>query len=360
MQPAEERRAYFALALIPGIGPTRLERLLQRFGSYRQALAAPFGLLAGVPGLSRAAATAIAGHDPEAVDRVEQTLARLGGRVLTPLDLEFPAGFRVIDDPPALIFLEGRVELLDRLTVALVGSRHPTPYGVDVTRMIAGLAARAGLTVVSGMARGLDAVAHWAAVAEPGGTIGVLGNGLGVIYPAANRTLYRRVAAEGLLVTEHPPGERPNAGSFPRRNRLISALARATIVVEGGETSGTRITAAAAVGQGREVLVVPGPIDSRMSRTPHDLLRVGAKPFLDPSDLWELYPELKAGVPPVDRTVLVHRPRVLLEALDRVPRSMDALATELGWSPADLAAALTELEVVGLVERSEAGFARMP
>jgi DNA processing protein len=308
--------------------------------------------------MNRAAASAIVARDHSAIDRVLESLQRLGGRAITPLDLEFPAGLRAIPDPPVVLFAEGRMELLDRVTVSIVGSRHPSGYGVDVTRTIASMAARAGITVASGMARGLDAVAHWAAVSEPGSTIGVLGNGLGVIYPAANRTLYRRVAQDGLLITEFAPGERPNAGSFQRRNRLISGLARATIVVEGRQGSGALITAHAAVDQGREVIVVPGPITSRLSDGPHGLLRNGAKPYLGPEDFWQSFPDISPAAVQVERTVLIHRPRRVLETLDGVPRTVDALAEELGWSPADVAGALTELEVVGLADRGPAGFTR--
>ncbi len=328
MLPAEERRAFVELALVPGIGPTRLAHLHAVFGSYRGALGAPLALLRVVPAMTVAAATAIVSRDRAAIDRVEESLHRLGGGIVTPLDIEFPAGLRAIDDPPTILFTEGRLELLDRITVA------------------------------SGMARGLDAVAHWAAVDQPGGTIGVLGNGLGVIYPSANRTLYRRVAEEGLLITEFPPGERPNAGSFQRRNRLISGLARATIVVEGREGSGALITAHAAVDQGRDVLVVPGPITSRLSAAPHALLRNGAKPYLGPEDFWHAFPDVNRGEVAVERTVLIHRPRRVLETLDGVPRTVDDLAGELGWAPAEVAGALTELEVVGLADRGPAGFTR--
>lgn len=358
MLPADERRAYVALALIPGIGPARLNNVRQVFGSYRGALAAPFALLCTVPAMSRAAATAVANRDPDVLDRVDQALDRVSGRILTPFDPDFPRSLTTIEDPPVLLFAQGRLELFERPTIAIVGSRHPTPYGVDVTRSAAGAAAGAGITVVSGMARGLDAVAHWAAVDRPGGTIGVLGNGLGVVYPAANRTLYSRVAAEGLLVTEHSPGERPNAGSFQRRNRLIAGLARATLVVEGGEKSGALITAGAAIDQGRDVLVVPGQITSRLSMGTNAWLRDGATPYLEPADLWRLFPEVAAPKDQPARSIASQQPRRVLEVLDGVPRTVDDLADELGLPPGEVAGALTELEVVGLADRGPAGFTR--
>ena len=169
---------------------------------------------------------------------------------------------------------------------------------------LAGAVAQAGVVIVSGMARGLDAVAHTAALDAGGATIGVLGNGLGVIYPAANRALYERVASDGLLVTEFPPGERPNVGSFPRRNRLISGLSRVTVVVEAAVGSGALITAGAALDQGREVMAVPGNITSPLSAGSNRLIRDGAAPVLEPADLLQHFPEFvrvpsKASLQPV-------------------------------------------------------------
>ena len=178
--------------------------------------------------------------------------------VLAPDDPRFPPALRQIPDAPTLLFAAGNLDLLCRTAVAIVGSRSHTRYGGEACRHFAGGLARAGVVVVSGMARGIDALAHGAALDVGGGTVGVLGNGLGVVYPAANRALYERVLREGCLLTEHAPGERPNAGSFPRRNRMISGLARATIVVEARERSGALITADCALGQGHDVLAGRG------------------------------------------------------------------------------------------------------
>ncbi len=175
-----------------------------------------------------------------------------------------------------------------------------------MARALAWGAASAGLAVVSGMARGLDAVAHTAALDSGGATIGVLGNGLGVIYPTANRVLYQRVAANGLLLTEFPPGERPTAGSFPRRNRLISGLARVTVVVEAAEGSGALITAGTALDQGREVMAVPGNITSPSSVGANRLIRDGAEPLLSSDDLLAHYPE--AVRPPEGFVAPLQRP----------------------------------------------------
>ena len=215
----------------------------------------------------------------------------MGGRVLLFDDPEYPPSLRVIPDAPPVLFVQGGLSLLDPPAVAIVGSRDHTAYGGEVGRKLAWGAASAGLVVVSGMARGLDAVAHSAALDAGGGTIGVMGNGLGVVYPAANRRLYSRVERRGLLLTEFPPGERPSAGSFPRRNRLISGLARVTVVVEAARGSGALITAGTALDQGREVMAVPGNITSPTSTGANELIRDGATPLLTIEDLLRHYPE---------------------------------------------------------------------
>lgn len=367
MPPNDERNAYLALALTPGIGPGRLRRLKESSGSWSGALAAPFAFLGAIPTISTAAATAIKGADRAAVDRIQDRVDQLGGFILTPLDSDYPGLLRQIHSPPSVLFGIGRRDRLLGPAVAIVGSRHPSPYGVGVTRELARLAAEGGLTVVSGMARGLDAVAHWAA-ASSGRTIGVLGNGLGVIYPAANRALYERVGAEGLLLTEFPPGERPTAGSFQRRNRLISGLARATVVVEAAVDSGALITARTALEQGREILAVPGPITSRTSVGPNWLIREsGAAVYREPDDLLSLYPEVdpayratvrsRAGRD-MGRAAIRSELHRILGVLDGTPRTLEGLGEELGVPPPTLIAPLSELEIVGLVEREGEGFRR--
>ena len=261
----QERAAYVALALTPGIGAVRMSALLSHFQTATSAVSAPLASLCVVPGITRAAATAIAETSLSAGERALAAVDAIGASCLLPDDPRFPAALKEIPDPPTLIFARGRVELLRLAGVAIVGSRDHSAYGAEVCREVAREAAAAGVAVVSGMARGLDAIAHTAALDAGGATIGLLGNGLGVVYPAANRVLYRRVAEEGLLLTEFPPGERPGVGAFPRRNRLISGLARVTVVIEAAEGSGTLITVGTALAQGRDVMAVPGNISSPTS-----------------------------------------------------------------------------------------------
>lgn len=342
--------AYVTLALVPGIGRARLDALLRAFGSAEAVLAAPGERLKEVPEIGTAAATAIRNADGGLATRVLRKATRLGGVVLEPSDRRFPTALHQIPDVPALLFVAGRLELLEAPCVAIVGSRSHTRYGGEVCRHFAGGLARAGLVVVSGMARGLDAMAHQAALDAGGGTIGVLGNGLGVIYPTANRALYRRVRDQGCLLTEFPPGERPNAGSFPRRNRLISGLAKVTLVVEARERSGALITASCAAGQGRDVLAVPGPITSPVSMGCNQLIQHGAKPALGLRDVLEEYgialPDVPSAALP---TGLSDDERRVLDILSLGSEQVDEVAHRLGAPLAETLAVLTSLEIRGLV-----------
>ena len=350
--------AYVALALVPGVGRVRLEILMQAFGSADAVLAATFRQLNSVVRISRAAATAIHKTTTAAGTEIIDKVAGQGGVVLTPADAAFPGELRQIPDAPTLLFAKGRLDLLQGPCVALVGSRDHSRYGADVASELSAGIAAAGITVVSGMARGLDAVAHQAALDAGGGggdggrggggTVGGLGNGLGVIYPAANRVLYERVIAAGCLLTEFPPGERPNAGSFPRRNRLISGLARATVVLEARDGSGALITADCALAQGREVMAVPGPITSPLSRGTNRLIQMGAKPVLELRDVLEEYgisdvPEVSL---PAD---LSDAERRALEALGDGAELVDDFTARLACAPAESLAVLTSLEIRGLV-----------
>ncbi len=353
----QRRAAYVALALTPGIGPSRLYAILEACHTATGAFSAPFAFLRTIPGLSPAAASAVAAGSVEIGARAIEGAERLGGRALIFEDPEYPALLRHIPEPAPLLFALGDLSLLERPAVAIVGSRDHTPYGGEVGRAVAWTAGSAGLAVVSGMARGLDAVAHDAALDAGGGTIGVLGNGLGVVYPAANGRLYRRVAERGLLLTEFPPGEKPTAGSFPRRNRLISGLARVTVVVEAAEGSGALITAASALEQGRDVMAAPGNITSPCSVGANRLIRDGAEPLLDPSDLLAHYPEVvlpAVSRPTVARPLpddLTTEDRAIAELLGAEPVALEELVGRSGRAPQDVLAVLCALEIAGVVEQ---------
>jgi DNA processing protein len=355
----EQRAAYVALALTPGIGPSRLHAILESCHTATGAFSAPFAFLRSIPGMTLAAASALAAGSVETGARALQQAERLGGRVLVLTDPEYPELLRHIPDSAPVLFALGDLTLLDRAAVAIVGSRDHTPYGGEVARALAWGAASAGVVVVSGMARGLDAVAHDGALDAAGSTIGVLGNGLGVVYPSANARLYGRVAERGLLLTEFPPGERPTAGSFPRRNRLISGLARVTVVVEAAEGSGALITAGSALEQGRDVMAVPGAITSPCSVGTNRLIRDGAEPLLSVYDLLAHYPEAQhpaagAVAPPTARPLpydLTPIGYAVAELLGAEPVSLDELVVRSARPPHEVLAALSTLEIAGVVEQ---------
>ena len=348
--------AYLALTQVPGIGAARLRLLLAAFETAHGALTAPHGAIATLPGFSKAAATAIRSQSLQAGARVLADVERLGARVLLPGDAAFPALLREIPEPPIVLYVWGDVTLLQRPAAAMVGSRDHTEYGATAARLLAAGVARAAV-VVSGMARGIDAIVHTAALDAGGASVGALGNGFGVIYPAANRALYERMVAHGCLITEHPPGERPHAGAFPRRNRLISGLSLATVVIEARVTSGALITMDAALEQGRTVLAVPGPITSATSEGCNKLIQQGAKPALCAGDILEelglggLTPGPRPGVAaPPDLSPL--QLSLWNDLAER--RHVDALAIRAQASPPAVLTALTELELRGLV-RQEPG-----
>lgn len=355
----DELAAYLALSQVPGIGSARLRTLVAAFGSAGGALVAPAGALAALPGFGLAAAAAVRGARRRAGAEILEALGRIGAAVLLPGDPAYPPLLAEISEPPAVLYAWGDAGLLARPAAALVGSRNHSSYGAEAARLISAGVSRAGVVVVSGMARGLDAVAHQAALEAGGTTVGVLGNGFGVVYPAANRALYERVAAEGCLVTELPPGERPRVSTFPRRNRIIAGLAGVTVVVEAAVGSGALITADCALDQGRSVLAVPGPITSPTSAGCNKLIQQGAKPALGAADVLEELGLAAPGAAPAPPLApaptwpsdLSGVQRSLCESLGAAaaPAHVDALAGATGLESGAILAALTELELRGLV-----------
>jgi len=352
--------ATLALSLVPGVGPQRLRLIVATFGSAQAALAAPPSKLQTLEGIGRAAATAIKDARLDDGARVLSQLFAMGARALIRGQPEFPPQLEEIPEPPAVLYVWGDLSLLTKPSVAFVGSRDHTTYGAEAARVLASAVAQRAV-IVSGMARGIDAIAHAAALDATGQSVGVLGNGFGVVYPAANRELYQRMVRHGLLITEHPPGERPHAGSFPKRNRLISGLSRAVVVVEADVKSGALVTANEGLEQGRPVLAVPGPITSRTSAGCNKLIQQGAKPVLCAADILEEL-GLATGmrdlglalstpaprVPPVDLTGLQ---LTLWSRMTTEPQHVDALVAATQTGAANVLGALTELELRGLVRQ---------
>mgnify|MGYP000409709257 CR=1 FL=1 len=282
-------------------------------------------------------------------ERAERARLRgLGIRYVGRSEPAFPPLLGAIHDPPPGLYVrgEGALELLSRPAVAIVGARACSGYGRAVARTLARDAAAAGLVVVSGLARGVDGEAHRGALDAGGITVAVLGCGVDRDYPASHAELARRVAAEGLVVSEYAPGVEPAPWRFPARNRIVAGLCAATVVVEARERSGALITADFALEEGREVLAVPGEITASLSAGSNALLRLGATPLLSADDLLGVYGLERVAEPP---RALEGPGATVLAALADEPAAPDQLVRRTGLGPAAVAVALTELELAGLV-----------
>jgi DNA processing protein len=281
-----------------------------------------------------------------------ERLQRLGFRFLARSDPGFPPLLRAIHDPPPGLFLRGEadVQLLARPAVAVVGARACSAYGRQIARSLGRDLAAAGLVVVSGLARGIDAESHRGALEAGGVTVAVLGCGIDRDYPAAHRELARQIAASALVVSEYAPGVEPAPWRFPARNRIVAGLCAATVVVEARERSGALITADFAVEEGREVFAVPGEITSALSAGSNALLRLGATPLTCAADVFESYgiAPAAAAAPDVGEQALAALERIRLGAI-----SADELARALGIGAGELAVLLTELELAGTIQEED-------
>ncbi|MCF7979529.1 MAG: DNA-processing protein DprA [Chromatiaceae bacterium] len=283
--------AWLTLLQAPRLGSQRITKLLAAFGCAQAACSAPTSTLRSL-GLSEPMLEVIRAPDQAAIAAALRWSEHDQATILTLSDPRYPARLSAISSPPPLLFVRGDLALLQEPQLAIVGSRNPTPGGVQTTRAFAAHLAGLGLVITSGMALGVDAAAHVGAL-ESGRTIAVLGTGPDRVYPAVHRELARRISAEGALVTEFPPGVGPQSSHFPRRNRTISGLSLGTLVTEAAPRSGSLITARYAAEQGREVFAIPGSIHNPLARGCHQLIREGAK-LIDSADqlLEELAPQL--------------------------------------------------------------------
>lgn len=341
----EELRALLHLRSLPGLNDKKLRKLLARHGSARAALGAPAAELGKAVEARGTRAVA------ERVERALRLLDRGEVQLLVESDPRYPARLLELEDPPPLLFARGRLELLERPALAIIGTRRPTSYGRDAARALAAGVSNAGLVVVSGMARGIDGVAHLAAL--EGGTIGVLGCGIDVLYPREHARLFAEVASAGLLLSEFSPGEPPLQYHFPRRNRLIAALSLGVLVVEAARGSGSLITVDHAMDLGREVLAVPGPIGRDTSFGSNELIRDGAAIVMGVNDILGTLGLAESGSGESERPAVSAPPSLkgaalrLWRVLDVEPRHTDELAAECGLAPAAALAQLLELELGG-------------
>jgi len=329
----------------------RLKNLLQRFGTPEAVLAAARAELLAVPGVDEALAHAIVAYRrDEALARRIALARQLGIKTVSYRDKEYPANLRDVPHMPPVLFIRGTVKAEDQQAVAIVGTRQPTHYGAQLAERLARELAENGVTVVSGLARGIDTWAHRGALAGNGRTLAVLGCGLDVYYPPENRRLYEEIAGHGALVTEFPMGTEPLAMNFPKRNRIVSALARVVVAVEAGEKSGVLNTCAWALDQGREVLAVPGRLTDPRSVGTNRLIRDGAKIVTSVQDILdELGVTGRGGKGPV--VEVVGDEKTVLEFLSREPRHIDEVCEGLGMPMPVLLSVLLQLELKGLVRQ---------
>lgn len=376
-------RGLLALTLVPGMGPVRIARLLEALGSFERIRAASAAELARVPGIGDKTARALLEGLKTAdapVDRELEQLAKAGAHLVTLADDDYPPLLRSIPAAPPVLSVCGTLlpHDQDRYPVAIVGSRGCTHYGIEQSTRFAAAMGRAGLTVVSGGARGIDTAAHRGAMDADARTIAVLGCGIAKCYPPENAALFDRIAdGRGAVISELPALTGPNADNFPARNRIISGLSLGVLVIEAGLKSGALITARhAADDHGREVMGVPGRVDSDASAGTHELLKQGAHLVCEPADVIAILesdarhlhagahdavtrdparPSLFQSTPTKDLGSLTDRQRAILVALDQ-PRTPDELAETTGMDAGPLRAELTMLEMAGRVRRTGTRF----
>lgn len=349
----DQKPYYMGLSKVAGIGPARTRRLLERFGDAETAWHATLGdlMAAGLEG--KTASALVEARRATDLEREMERIETAGAHLLTWGCEDYPERLREVEDSPPVLYVLGDFAPPDSWAVAVVGTRRATHYGREATARLSAELAEAGVTVVSGLARGIDTIAHTASLDAGGRTIAVLGSGVDVIYPQENRNLARRIVEEGrgAVVSEYSLGTQPEAVNFPPRNRIISGLSLGVLVVEAGEKSGALITITFALEQGRDVFAVPGPITSRMSDGPNKLLKQGAKCVTSAQDiLEELNMQLvsehveAAKTLPTDPTE-----RMLLEYLQDRSQHIDELTNRSGLPAATVSAVLTMMELKGIV-----------
>lgn len=345
---------WLRLHLTPGLGRVGLMRLIRTFGSCAAALEADPADWIRL-GLRPAVVAGLPEPGDERVEEAGLSLERVGARIVSFWDENYPPILRTIYDPPPLLYFRGKFPGAEAL--AMVGSRRASPQGLRLTETMAAEIAGCGITVVSGLARGIDSAAHRGALAAQGPTVGILGCGIDTIYPPENKRLFHQMVEQGGLLSEYPPGTLPLPGHFPGRNRIISGLSRGVVVIEAAVGSGSLITADFALDQGREVFAVPGSVFAKVAEGVNRLLKDGAHVVTDSRDILEhLWPETQIVARPVcgeaGREESLDGPaREILRLIGAEPVQVDELARKSGLTPPNLSDILLNLELLGAVEQ---------
>jgi DNA processing protein len=344
-----------ALSALGKIGPVRTKVLLTQAARPTDILNWSIDQFQEIPGLSTVLASHIKDHLDVAYGREVMAWAEKHQYgLITMLDADFPAALRSLYDAPPFLFVKGVMAEADAKAIAIVGSRSASDYGKSTAFHLAEELSRHGVTIVSGMALGVDSAAHRGALEAGGRTVAVLGSGIDVVYPPQNKALYNEIAEHGAVLSEFLPGVEPTPGHFPRRNRVIAGLSQAVVVVEAGEKSGALLTADLALSQGKKLFAVPGSVSSRLSAGTHALIKAGAHLLTSVDDIFSVLPQMRNDyIAPkkreeVDLTEAEHR---LMQHLSETPKQLDTLMRECGFSVTDAASYLLSLELRGLVKQ---------
>ena len=352
---ASERQFWVGLCSVRGIGPAKFRALLDYFGSAQAAWKADQRALTQA-GLDRAARDSLlkTRHEVDLAAGIAQVEAA-GIQILTWDDEIYPPYLKEIPDPPPVLYLRGDIQTRDQWAIAVVGTRRASAYGRHITGKLVADLVRSGVTIVSGLARGIDGFAHQAALRAGGRTIAVLGSGINRIYPPEHRRLADLVSADGALLSGFGPDTPPEAGNFPRRNRIISGLSLGVLVVEAGARSGASITAGYALDQGRDVFAIPGNVDSRTSLGTNRLIQQGAKLVLTAQDILEELNMTMVAEQVATQLALPasHEEAQLLQLLSSHPTHVDELSRRAGMAIAHVSSTLTMMELKGMIRQVE-------
>jgi DNA processing protein len=355
--------AYLVLNLLPQIGASRVRGLLERFESPEAILSSPAERIRQVSGIGNELARTIAGWE-ETIDleREKRRIREVGAQIVTMDSPDYPELLREIHSPPLVLYVLGKLESRDRQSIAIVGSRRATAYGLTCAKKFGFQLAHAGVTVVSGLARGIDTAAHEAAVAAKGRTVAVIGSGLGKLYPPENQALADRIAdSGGAVVTEFPIDYNPDKQSFPLRNRIVAGWGRGVLVVEAPRRSGALITAGQALDSGRNVYAVPGGIDRPSSQGCNALIQSGAKLVTEAGDVLEdfeaLFPADTLTKPEsATHSGLSPEEKQIYDALEASEVQLDQIIEATGLAPAVVSSTLLRLQMKKLVKQLPGGF----
>lgn len=347
----EETKAYLGFSQMSGIGPLRFKLLIDYFGTAEKAWVSSQKELEEIGLGSSITQKLVAFRQTFNVEKLKEDFAKKEIKVITRVDPLFPLALREIPDPPIVLYVKGTLPTDYSRCIGVVGTRKPTSYGREITERIARELVELGITIISGMARGVDGIAHYQSVVAKKPTVAVLGCGVDIIYPPEHKNLYREILSTGgAIISEVPPGHLVSKGLFPARNRIISGISRGVVVTEGTEDSGSLITAKLAVDQGREVFAVPGPINSYLSAGPTKLIKDGAKLVTCAQDiLEELALPVKKSTNGKVRLVSPEQQKII-EALETGISNFDDIVRNSELSVSQVGTLLTLMELNGIVK----------